>query len=126
MTISEIFAFKSTPNSWLGQLMDCTDPLNPIPRDLTGWDKVYIIFKKPNGEQWPTDQQMIDGFDQGAIVEDKTTPGGPVNLANANIKYQNLLTPSLLDQRGPWEYTPAARISGAIIKSPIKSLFWVD
>jgi len=120
-----IFAFGSTENQWLGQLIDVTDPLNPIPHDLTGWNKVYIVFKKPDGTQWPTDQQMLDEYDQGAIVEDVLNPGGPVNLTNANIKYSDIDIPSILDQRGTWEYMPVAKIGNKLKKSPFPVLFWV-
>jgi hypothetical protein len=120
-----IFAYGSTENQWLGQLVDVTNPLTPIPHDLTGWSKVYIVFKKPDGTQWPTDQQMLDEYEQGAIVEDATTPGGPVNLANANIKFLDNTLPSILDQRGAWEYVPVAKIGNSLKKSPFPVLFWV-
>ena len=125
MTITDTFAFKSTQNTWLAQLLDCTDPLAPVPYDLTGFDKVYIIFKKPDGTQTPTDEQIEAGFDQGATVEDVVDPGGPVDLTNANIKLTNLTLPSILDQRKLWEFVPAAKISSSIIKSPITVHFWV-
>ncbi|MCH7561181.1 MAG: hypothetical protein IIC67_07435 [Thaumarchaeota archaeon] len=120
MTITTLtFAFKSTQNQWLGKLLDCTDPLNPVTHDLTGFTKVYIIFKKPDGTQTPTDAQMLAGFDQGAVLE---TPGTP---SDSNIKFSNLTLPSILDQRGFWQYVPAALINNSLIKSPFTVGFWV-
>lgn len=119
MTVADIYAYLSTENSWLGKLIDCTDPENPVPHDLTGFTRVFIIFTKPNGEQFPTDEQIAEGFDQGAVLETPATP------TDSNIQYSNLSLPSILDQRGPWEYTPAALIASKLIKSPIKLLFWV-
>ena len=120
-----VFAFKSTGNEWLGQLIDNIDPQNPTPHNLTGFNVVYIIFKKPDGTQFPTDQQMIDDYAQGAIVEDVVTPGGPVDLTNANIKYSDPALPSFLDQRGFWEYVPAVKLGNNLIKSPHPIGFWV-
>lgn len=120
-----IFAFNSTPNSWLGQLMDVTDPLNPVPYNLTGYDKVYIVFKKPDGTQWPTDAQMEAEYDQAAFPEDPTNPENPVDLTDANIRFDNDAIPSILDQRGVWEYFPAAKISQNLVKSPFSEIFWV-
>ena len=55
------FAFKSTNNSWSGKLININNE-NPIPHDLTGYDKAYIIFKKPDGTQYPTDEQMEPAY----------------------------------------------------------------
>ena len=120
MTVTNRFAFRSTGNRWKGQLLDCTDPENPVPVDLTGFDKVYIIFKNSKGVQFPTDDQMRDGFDQGAFLE---TPSQPENTF---IVFVNEDTPALLDLRGSWYFTPAAKIGNTIIKSPIKTTFWVE
>ena len=114
-----VFAYKSTQNTWLGKLIDCTDPANPVTHDLTGFTKVYIIFIKPDGTQTPTDAQMEAGFNQGAVLE---TPGTPTD---SNIQFENLTLPSILDQNGPWEYVPAALINNSLIKSGITSQFWV-
>ena len=114
-----VFAFKSTGNEWLGQLIDNIDPQNPTPHNLTGFNVVYIIFKKPDGTQTPTDAQMLAGFDQGAVLE---TPGTP---SDSNIKFSNLTLPSILDQRGFWQYVPAALINNSLIKSPFTVGFWV-
>ncbi len=119
MTISNRFAFRSTGNKWRGKLLDCTDPENPVPVNLTGFDKVYIVFRKPDGVQFPTDDQIRDGFDQGAILE---TPSNPEDSA---IIFIDIDTPSFLDLRGDWEFVPAAKINNTIIKSPIKTIFWV-
>jgi len=120
MTVSNRFAFRSTGNRWKGQLLDCTDPENPVPVDLTGFDKVYIVFRNPSGVQTPTDDQMRDGFDQGAFLENPSTP------EDSNIVFLNQDTPSILDLRGSWEYTSAAKINDSVIKSPIKTIFWVE
>lgn len=119
MTVTNRFALNSTGNKWTGKLLDCTDPENPIPVDLTNFDKVYIVFRKPNGIQFPTDQQMEDGFDQGAILE---TPGTP---ENSNIIFTDVDIPSILDLRGDWSFTPAAKKFNTLIKSPVTTIFWV-
>jgi len=120
MTVTNRFGFRSTGNEWKGKLLDCTDPNAPIPVDLTGFDKVYIVFRKPNGIQFPTDDQMRDGFDQGAFLENPSTP------ENSNIVFLNEDTPSILDLRNSWYYTPAAKIGDSVIKSPVKTIFWVE
>lgn len=120
MTVTNRFALRSTGNKWRGKLLDCTDPENPVPVDLTGFDKVYIVFRKPNGIQFPTDDQIRDGFDQGAFLENPSTP------KDSNIVFIDPETPSLLDLIGNWDYTPAAKIGNGIIKSPVKTLFWVE
>ena len=119
MTVSNRFAFRSTGNKWKGKLLDCTDPENPVPVDLTGFDKVYIVFTKSNGIQFPTDDQMRDGFDQGAVLETPSTP------EDSFIVFSDVDTPSILDLRGNWEFTPAAKIGNTVIKSPVKTIFWV-
>lgn len=120
MTSSNRFAFRSTGNKWSGKLLDCTDPENPVSVDLTGFDKVYIVFRKPDGTQTPTDDQMVAGFDQGAVLE---TPGTPEDSA---IVFTDEETPSILDLRNSWYFTPAAKIGDVIIKSPVKTYFWVE
>ena len=119
MTTTNRFEFRSTGNKWRGKLLDCTDPENPVPVDLTGFDKVYIVFTKPDGIQFPTDDQMRDGFDQGAFLE---TPSEPEDTF---IVFTNDDTPSILDLRGRWEFVPAAKIGNTIIKSPVNTIFWV-
>jgi len=120
MTVSNRFEFRSTGNKWKGKLLDCTDPENPVPVDLTGFDKVYIVFRKSDGIQFPTDDQMRDGFDQGAFLE---SPGTP---EDTNIVFTDIETPSFLDLRGSWYYTSAAKINNTVVKSPVKTIFWVE
>lgn len=120
MTVTNRFAFRGTGNKWRGKLLDCTDPDNPIPVDLTGFDKVYIVFRKPDGTQIPTDDQMRDGFNQGAFLESPTTP------EDSFIVFLDESTPSILDLRGSWYFTPAAKIVNNVIKSPVKTIFWVE
>lgn len=120
MTVTNIFAFRSTRNKWRAQLLDCTDPENPKPVDLTGFDKVYIVFRKPDGVQIPTDDQMRDGFDQGAFLESPSTP------EDSFIIFEDLDTPSFLDLKKYWEFTAASKIGDAVIKSPVKTSFWVE
>ncbi len=119
MTVTNRYQFRSTGNDWKGKLLDCTDPENPIPIDLTGFDKVYVVFRKPHGVHFPTDDQMRDGFDQGAFLENPSTP------EDSNIIFLNQDTPSILDLRGSWEFTVAAKIGNTIIKSPVNTIFWV-
>lgn len=119
MTISNRFQLRSTGNRWRGKLLDCSDPENPVPVNLTGFDKVYIVFRKPNGLQIPTDDQIRDGFDQGAVLE---TPSSP---EDSFIVFIDPDTPSLLDLRGDWDFSPAAKINNTIIKSPVSTVFWV-
>ncbi len=119
MTVSNRFQFRSTGNQWKGQLVNCTDPENPVPVDLTGFNEVYIVFTKPDGTQFPTDDQMVEGFDQGAFIENPSAPD------DTFIVFDNEETPSILDIRGLWEFVPAAKIGDTIIKSPVKTIFWV-
>lgn len=120
MTVTNRFAINSTGNEWSGKLLDCTDPENPKPVDLTGFEKVYIVFTKPDGTQFPTDQQMIDEIDQGAVLETPLTP------TDSNIVFSNVEVPSILDLIGYWEYVPAVKIDNTLIKSPVKTSFWVS
>lgn len=120
MTVSNRFALRSTGNKWRAKLLDCTDPENPVPFDLTGFDKVYIVFRKPDGIQFPTDEQMEEGFDQGAFLETPSTP------KDSFIVFVDPETPSLLDLLGNWEFSPAVKINDTVTKSPIKTLFWVE
>jgi len=120
MTVTNVFAFRSTGNKWRGQLLDCTDPENPVPVDLTGFAEVYIVFTKPDGTQFPTDDQISDGFVQNAFLENPAQP------EDTFIVFFDDETPSILDLRGKWEFVPAAKLVGdTIIKSPIKTIFWV-
>ncbi len=119
MTVINRFEFRSTGNKWRAKLLDCTDPDNPVPVDLTGFDKVYIVFRKPNGVQFPTDDQMRDGFDQGAFLENPGTP------EDSFIVFLDLDIPSFLDIKNNWEFTAAAKIGDAVIKSPVNTIFWV-
>ena len=112
------FAFKSTNNSWSGKLININNE-NPIPHDLTGYDKAYIIFKKPDGTQYPTDEQMEQGYDQGAKLGDENNP------SDSSIIYSDTSLPSFLDQRGVWTFVPAALIANNLIKSPIPEIFLV-
>ena len=120
MTTTNRFEFRSTGNRWRGQLLDCTDPDNPVPVDLTGFDKVYVVFRKPNGIQIPTDDEMRDGFDQGAFLESPSTP------EDSFIVFLNEDTPSFLDLKNQWQYTVAAKIGDTLVKSPLNTIFWVD
>jgi len=113
--VSNRFELRSTGNEWKGKLVD--QDFNPV--DLTGFDKVYVIFRKPDGTQFPTDDQMRDGFDQGAVLESPSTP------EDSFIKFTNPDTPSILDLIGNWEYTVAAKIGSTVIKSPLNTIFWV-
>lgn len=119
MTVINRFEFRSTGNKWRAQLLDCTDPENPVPVNLTGFDQVYIVFRKPDGVQFPTDDQMRDGFDQGAVLETPSMPD------DSFIIFENLDIPSFLDQMGDWEFTAAAKITNMVIKSPVNTIFWV-
>jgi len=119
MSIANRFELRSTGNRWRGKLVDATDPNNPVPIDLTGFDQVYVVFRKPDGTQFPTDDQMRDGFDQGATLE---SPGTP---EDSFIVFTNSDTPSILDLVGNWEYTVAAKIANTLIKSPANTVFWV-
>jgi len=119
LTITNRFEFRSTGNKWKGKLIDRTDPDNPVPVDLTGFDKVYVVFRKPDGIQIPTDDQMRDGFDQGAFLESPSTP------EDSFIVFLDEDTPSFLDLIGNWEFTVAAKINNTLIKSPVNTIFWV-
>jgi len=119
LTAANRFELRSTGNRWRGKLLDCTDPDNPVPVDLTGFDKVYVVFRKPDGIQDPTDDQMRDGFDQGAFLESPSTP------EDSFIVFLNEDTPSLLDLIGNWEFTVAAKIGETLVKSPLNTVFWV-
>lgn len=124
-TSTLVYAFRGTGNLWQGALMNCDDPLNPVRHNLTGNDEVYVVFTKPDGTQWPTDDQMRDGFAQGAVLVDPDDPQDPVDPTDADIKYENLAIPSFLDQRGIWHYNVAAKLGSNIIKSPFDVIFWV-
>jgi len=113
--VKNIFEFRSTGNEWRGKLVD----QNSNPVDLTGFDKVYVVFRKPEGTQFPTDDQMRDGFDQGAVLETPSTP------EDSFIKFTDGTTPSILDVKGNWEFTVAAKIGSSVIKSPVNTVFWV-
>ena len=122
---SLIFAFRSTGNTWQGALMNCDDPLNPVRHNLTGYDEVYVVFTKPDGTQWPTDEQIESGFSQGAVLVDPDDPQATPDPENNDIKYENLALPPFTDQKGSWEYTVAAKLGNNIIKSPFSAIFWV-
>jgi hypothetical protein len=92
---------------------------------MTGYNKVYIVFTKPDGTQWPTEEQMLDGYDQWAELINATTPGDPVVLTDANIIYKNLTIPTILDSKGWWEFTPVAKFPTQIIRSGHTEGFWV-
>ncbi len=119
MALTNIYKFRSTGNKWRGKLIECTNPENPIPVDLTTADKVYVVFVKPDGTQIPTDDQIRDGFEQGAFLE---TPSIPTD---SFIVFLDQSTPSILDLKGNWGFSVAAKIDDVIIKSPIATLFWV-
>lgn len=119
MTVTNRFALNGTGNKWRGKLIDCTNPENTIPVDLTDAQQVYIVFRKPDGTQFPTDQQMIDDFDQGAVLE---TPGTP---EDSDIVFSDIDIPSILDLRGNWSFTPAAKKFNTLIKSSVTTIFWV-
>lgn len=112
-----------------GKLIDNSNPLSPQTLDLTGNNGLYIIFIRPDGSQFPTQKQIDENPNDNLSVPagyraDAETPG---SLNDTNIRVRNFSTPSLLDQRGKWEYVPAARFqNGNFILSHLRKVFWVD
>jgi len=92
-----------------GKLLD----ENGIARDLTGFTDLEVILTKPDGTK--ITKASIDGV----------VPEFPGQLNDTNIIWQNTGT-SILDQKGYWEVSVAARFSAdSYIPSYQKGSFWV-
>ncbi len=111
---AEIYAQGHKGLKFTGQLLNIDDADDPMPQSLINEMIVYVIFKKPDGT---ISVQLGELEDENADLSD-----------GADIVYHDddADEPSLLDQRGYWEYTIAVYFSnGTYIESPYLEGFWV-
>lgn len=99
--------------SFTGRLLNINDPANPIDKDMRDTMTVYCKFFQPRGETF---------LKEGVISDDN-----PDLSDGADIVYRHdTSAESILDQRGPWKYTVAAKFDdGRYVESPYREVFWV-
>lgn len=106
----EIYALNSIGIDFTGKIYT-NNPFDPKPRNLTGYDNVFVKFWKPNHVVIKKIADIVD--------ED--------NLDNTNVTYSmDSVSTSFLDLRGTWEYVFGVEYSnGSVVESPYTEIFFV-
>ena len=92
-----------------GALINSNNPYNVKPEDLTGYDRVYVRFFRPDGTSFSKDG----------------SPRDTSKLTDTDILY-TVSSDEILDMKGDWSYTVGVQYTdGTTLESHNRELFWV-
>ena len=104
------YTIGQKPVEFLTKIKIADNKHNPETLDLTGYTKLYIEFRKPNGKT----------FTKPALPKDAT------KLTDTFIRYlNNEESGSILDQLDEWSYTGIFEKNGTFLRGVTREVFWV-